>query len=453
MLDEFQLEDLRRASVTYLNLFFAPMQRLLIINAKALVGTHPVGTKIIAGAAMAQLPLVENAWLLAEDGRIAAFGPMSTRPNTSEKAEEVIDAKGGYVIPGWCDPHTHTVFAAPREEEFVDKIKGRSYQEIAAKGGGILNSAKKLRTMNADVLFEQAKARLQEMMRQGTVAVEIKSGYGLTAESELKMLRVARRLADVLPLQVRTSLLAAHALPPEFADDRSAYVDLIVNELIPQVKKEGLADFVDTFCETNYFTVAEMERILVAGAAHGLRGKVHVNQFTSIGGIPAAVKHNALSVDHLEVMEDQDIDALVMAHSSPLSGRGAGGEGTIPTLLPSCSFFLRIPYGPARQLIDRGLPVALATDFNPGTTPSGNMNFVLSLACIQLRMLPEEAINAMTLNSAAAMGLADELGSITVGKRASLIITRPIPSIAYLPYAFGTSHIGTVIIDGRAVKA
>ena len=416
------------------------MQRLLITNAKALVGTHPTGTRILAGAAMAHLPMVEDAWLLAEDGRIASFGPMATLPNTSAQAAEVIDAKGGYVLPGWCDPHTHTVFAAPREEEFVDKIKGRTYQEIAAKGGGILNSAKKLRSMDDDVLFEQAKTRLQEMMLQGTVAVEIKSGYGLTTESELKMLRVARRLADALPLQVRTSLLAAHALPPEFADDRSAYVDLIVNELIPQVKKEGLADFVDTFCETNYFTVAEMERILVAGAAHGLRGKVHVNQFTSIGGIPAAVKHNALSVDHLEVMEDVDIDALV-------------GARTIPTLLPSCSFFLRIPYGPARQLIDRGLPVALATDFNPGTTPSGNMNFVLSLACIQLRMLPEEAINAMTLNSAAAMGLADELGSITVGKRASLIITRPIPSLAYLPYAFGTSHIGTVIIDGRAVKA
>jgi len=422
------------------------MQRLLITNAKALVGTHPAGTRILAGAAMAQLPMVEDAWLLAEDGLISAFGPMAELPSNAAQADQVIDANGGYVLPGWCDPHTHTVFAAPREEEFVDKIKGRTYQEIAAKGGGILNSAKKLRAMDADVLFEQAKARLHEMMRQGTVAVEIKSGYGLTAESELKMLRVARRLADALPLQVRTSLLAAHALPPEFADDRSAYVDLIVNELIPQVKKEGLADFVDTFCETNYFTVPEMERILSAGTAHGLRGKVHVNQFTSIGGIEAAVKHKALSVDHLEVMEDADIDALV--------GDGlldSARSPTIPTLLPSCSFFLRIPYGPARQLIDRGLPVALATDFNPGTTPSGNMNFVLSLACIQLRMLPEEAINAMTLNSAAAMGLADELGSITVGKRASLIITRPIPSLAYLPYAFGNSHIGTVIIDGRAV--
>lgn len=414
------------------------MHRLLITNAKALVGTHPAGTRILAGAAMAQLPMVEGAWLLAEDGRIAAFGTMDALPANAAQADQVIDANGGYVLPGWCDPHTHTVFAAPREEEFVDKIKGRTYQEIAAKGGGILNSAKKLRGMDADMLFEQAKARLQEMIRQGTVAVEIKSGYGLTAESELKMLRVARRLADALPLQVRTSLLAAHALPPEFANDRTAYVDLIVHELIPQVKQEGLADFVDTFCETNYFTVSEMERILSAGTAHGMRGKVHVNQFTSIGGIQAAVKHKALSVDHLEVMEAADIDALV-------------GTGTIPTLLPSCSFFLRIPYGPARQLIDRGLPVALATDYNPGTTPSGNMNFVLSLACIQLRMLPEEAINAMTLNSAAAMGLVDELGSIAIGKRASLIITRQVPSLAYLPYAFGTSHIGTVIIDGRAV--
>ncbi len=429
------------------------MHRLLITNAKALIGTHPSGTRILAGAAMAQLPLVEHAWLLAEDGRIAAFGPMAALPSTAAQAYQVIDANGGYVLPGWCDPHTHTVFAAPREVEFVDKINGRTYQEIAAKGGGILNSAKKLRGMDADVLFEQAKSRLQEMMRQGTVAVEIKSGYGLTAESELKMLRVARRLADALPLQIRTSLLAAHALPPEFADNRSAYVDLIVNELIPQVKREGLADFVDTFCETNYFTVPEMERILLAGATHGLRGKVHVNQFTSIGGIQAAVKHNALSVDHLEVMQDADIDALVQAHSSPLLGRGAGGEGTIPTLLPSCSFFLRIPYAPARQLIDRGLPVALATDLNPGTTPSGNMNFVLSLACIQLRMLPEEAINAMTLNSAAAMGLEKELGSITVGKRASLIITQPIPSLAYLPYAFGSDHIDTVLIDGTAVRS
>jgi imidazolonepropionase len=278
------------------------------------------------------------------------------------------------------------------------------------------------------------------MMHQGTVAVEIKSGYGLSLESELRMLRVAKRLKETLPMQVRTTLLAAHALPNEFRNDRDAYVDMIVNELIPQVRSEGLADFVDVFCETNYFTVPEMERILRAGAMHGMPGKVHVNQFTSIGGIQAAVNHRALSVDHLEMMEPSDLDALE-------------GSGTIPTLLPSCSFFLRIPYAPARQMMERDLPVALATDHNPGSTPSGNMNFVLSLACIQLRMLPEEAINAMTLNSAAAMGSEHELGSITLGKRASLIITKPIPSPAYLPYAFGNDHIDTVLIDGTIVRS
>jgi imidazolonepropionase len=278
------------------------------------------------------------------------------------------------------------------------------------------------------------------MMHQGTVAVEIKSGYGLSLESELKMLRVVKRLKQELPLRITATLLAAHALPPEFADDRDGYVSLITDTLIPQVAAEGLADFVDVFCETNYFTVAELERILAAGVEHGLPGKVHVNQFTSVGGIGAAVKHGALSVDHLEVMETGDLDALQ-------------GSGTIPTLLPSCSFFLRIPYAPARALIDRGLCVALASDHNPGSTPSGNMNFVLSLACIHLRMLPEEAIHAATLNASAAMGVEQELGSITVGKRASFIITRPVPSLAYLPYAFGTDHIDTVIIDGRPVRA
>ncbi|MCB0779918.1 MAG: imidazolonepropionase, partial [Flavobacteriales bacterium] len=278
---------------------------------------------------------------------------------------------------------THTVFAAPRDGEFVDRIRGLSYQEIAARGGGILNSARMLRDMNEDDLFEQAKARLEVMMAQGTVAAEIKSGYGLSLDSELKMLRVVKRLKEALPLQLKATLLAAHALPPEFKDDRAGYLDLIVNELLPRVAEEGLADFVDVFCETNYFTVAELERVLEAGAAHGLPGKVHVNQFTSIGGIQAAVAHGALSVDHLEVMEPADLDAL------------AGSE-TIPTLLPSCSFFLGIPYGPARELMERDLPLALATDHNPGSTPSGNMNFLLSLACIRLRMLPEEAVNAMT---------------------------------------------------------
>lgn len=415
--------------------------RLLIKGAKALVGTHPQEVERLCGAAMRELPVLEHGWLMAENGIITAMGRDADWPGVSDwNGLEVIDATDRYVLPGWCDPHTHTVFAAPREGEFVDRIKGLSYAEIAAKGGGILNSAAKLRGMDEDTLYEQAKERVEEMMRQGTVALEIKSGYGLDANSELKMLRVARRLKETLPLRIRTSLLAAHAIPPEFKEDRTGYVDLIVKELVPQVAAEGLAQYVDCFCETNYFTVAEMERILEAGAKHGLPGKVHVNQFTSIGGIQAAIKHQALSVDHLEVMEEADIEALK-------------GSRTIPTLLPSCSFFLGIPYGPARKLMDAGLPVALATDFNPGTTPSGNMNMVVSLGCIKLRMLPAEAINAATVNAAAAMGLHNELGSLAVGKRASLIITRPIPSIAYLPYAFGQDHIDTVIIDGRPVRS
>jgi imidazolonepropionase len=417
------------------------MRRLLIVNAKGLVGTHPAGAHRIRGRRMKELPIIRDGWLLAENGRISALGAGGAPDELKDQGNvHVIDASERFVLPGWCDPHTHSIFAAPREDEFVDRIKGLSYQEIAARGGGILNSAARLRAMPEDELHDLARARLDLMMHQGTVAVEIKSGYGLSLESELRMLRVAKRLKETLPMQVRTTLLAAHALPNEFRNDRDAYVDMIVNELIPQVRSEGLADFVDVFCETNYFTVPEMERILRAGAMHGMPGKVHVNQFTSIGGIQAAVNHRALSVDHLEMMEPSDLDALE-------------GSGTIPTLLPSCSFFLRIPYAPARQMMERDLPVALATDHNPGSTPSGNMNFVLSLACIQLRMLPEEAINAMTLNSAAAMGSEHELGSITVGKRASLIITKPIPSPAYLPYAFGNDHIDTVLIDGTIVRS
>lgn len=448
------------------------MARLLIKNAKALVGTHAAGTELVAGAAMARLPMINDGWLMAEEGRITAIGSMDSFPGISNWTDlTMIDAEGRYVLPGWCDPHTHSVFAAPREEEFVDKIRGLSYQEIADKGGGILNSARKLRGMDEDTLFAHAKARLEEMMHQGTTAVEIKSGYGLSLESELKMLRVVKRLKEALPLPIKATLLAAHALPPEYKEDRAAYIRLITDTLIPQVAAEGLAGFVDVFCETNYFTVVEMETVLEAGAKHGLRGKVHVNQFTSIGGIQAAIRHGALSVDHLEVMEEADIDDLVGAFRDAPAGstqwadmptgqagatgarRERGAWGPIPTLLPSCSFFLRIPYGPARQLMDRGLPVALATDHNPGSTPSGNMNFVLSLACIQLRMLPEEAINAMTLNAAAAMDMSQEVGSITVGKRANLIITREVPSLAYLPYAFGQDDLDTVIIHGNIIRA
>jgi imidazolonepropionase len=417
------------------------MGRLLIKNAKALLGTHPDGVSRVAGGAMARLPRLEDAWLLVEDGRIHAMGPMAEWPGVQDwNGLTVMDATDRYVLPGWCDPHTHTVFAAPREEEFVMKIRGATYQEIAASGGGILNSARKLRAMSEDDLYTHSRARLVEMMQQGTVAVEIKSGYGLSLEGELKMLRVAARLKATLPLQVRCSLLAAHALPAEYHQDREGYLRMIIGELLPAVAAEGLAQYIDVFCEENYFTVEELERLLDAGARHGLPGKVHVNQFTSLGGVAAAVKHGARSVDHLEVMTDADLDALA-------------GSATIPTLLPSCSFFLRIPYAPARALIDRGCAVALATDHNPGSTPSGNMNLVVSLACIQLRMLPEEAIHAATLNAAAAMDLGHELGSLTAGKRASLIITRPIPSPAFLPYAFGSDHIDTVIIDGTIVRA
>ena len=414
--------------------------RLLIKNAKALVGVHAPGTDRVKGAAMRELPQLENGWLMAESGIITAMGTEADWPGIDDwNGLQVMDATGRYVLPGWCDPHTHTVFAASREGEFVDRINGLTYEQIAAKGGGILNSAAKLRLMDENELFQLAKSRVEDMMALGTVALEIKSGYGLDLASEMKMLRVVKRLKHALPVRIKATLLAAHAIPPEYKADRTAYVDLITDTMIPQVASEGLAQFVDCFCERNYFTVAEMERILQAGTRHGLGGKVHVNQFSSMGAIAAAVAKSALSVDHLEVMEPADIDAL-------------RGSTTIPTLLPSCSFFLGIPYAPARQLIDADLPVALASDHNPGSTPSGNMNLVVSLGCIKLRMLPEEAIHAATLNAAAAMGLQDELGSLTVGKRASCIITRPVPSLAYLPYAFGQDHIDTVIIDGRAVR-
>ncbi len=416
------------------------MARLLIKDAKALVGVHPADVLRLHGADMARLPVLEDAWLLAEDGRITAFGTEADWPGITDWNDlEVVDAAGRYVLPGWCDSHSHVVHAASRESEFVDRINGLDYQSIAARGGGILNSARRLRAMDEDELFERSLARVRDLMALGTVALEIKSGYGLTLESELKMLRVARRIQQALPLQVRTTLLATHAIPEEFKHDRTAYLDLVVNEMLPAVAAGGLADFVDCFCETNYFTVAEMVRILEAGRSLGLPGKVHVNQFTSIGGLQAAVEQGALSVDHLEVMEEADIAAVA-------------GSGTIATLLPSCSFFLRIPYAPARTLLQQGAAVALASDMNPGTTPSGNMNMVVSLGCIQQRMLPEEAINAATLNGAAAMGLSTELGAISIGRRASLIITRPVPSLAYLPYAFGTDHIDTVIIDGTAVR-
>ncbi len=412
------------------------MPRLLVKNARFLYGTWPAEKLRVPGLEMKDLPMIEDGWLTATNGRIDGIGTMADFPGISDWNDlEIIDAEHCLVLPGWCDSHTHVVFAASREGEFVDRIEGLSYQEIAAKGGGILNSANRLRDMSQDDLYLLAKARLQEMMAQGTVAVEIKSGYGLDLESELKMLRVIKMLREALPMQIKATVLGAHALPAAYKDDRDGYLDMVCNELIPQAAAEELADHVDVFCETNYFTVAEMLRVIASGKAHGLTAKVHVNQFTSIGGIQAAVEAGAVSVDHLEELTDADLDALM-------------GSETIPTLLPSCSFFLGIPYGPARRLVNANTPLALATDHNPGSTPSGNMNFVLSLACIQMKLLPSEAVSACTLNAAAAMNLSDELGSIAVGKRASLIITKAVPSLAYLPYAFGRNLIDKVILDG-----
>ena len=385
---------------------------------------------------MGELPLLEDAYLITENDSILDYGRMDELPGT--EAEIEVDASGRMVLPTWCDSHTHLVYAGNREEEFVDRIRGLSYEEIAARGGGILNSAQKLQMMTEDELFKQSSERLVEVMKLGTGAIEIKSGYGLTTESELKMLRVVKRLSQDFPITVKPTFLGAHAFPREYARDREAYVDLICEEMIPAVASGQLADFIDVFCEKGYFSVEQTHRILEKGRAFGLRPKIHVNQFNSIGGIQAGVAQNALSVDHLEVMEKIDFEALQ-------------GTDTMPVALPSCSYFLSIPYTPAKELIDRGLPLALATDFNPGSTPSGNMNFVISTACIKMRMTPEEAINAATLNGAYAMDLSHSHGSITRGKSASLIMTKPIPSYGFLPYAFGSNLIDKVMINGQFI--
>ena len=415
------------------------MSKILLKSIKGLVQARETVPQTVAGSDMANLPVIEDAWMAVEDGEIIGFGPMTEFPGITDwSGLEVIDCSGRYVLPAWCDPHTHLVHAAPREGEFVDRIKGLSYEEIAKKGGGILNSARKLQGFSEDQLLEDAIKRAYDVMACGTGAIEIKSGYGLTPEAELKMLRVARKLGEATPLTVRTNFLGAHALPLDYKENRTAYIDQVVNEMLPAVAEEKLADYIDVFCETNYFTPAETDRILAAGAEYGLRPKIHVNQFTAIGGVQVGVEHNALSVDHLEVMRPEDIEALK-------------GSATMPTVLPSCSFFLNISYAPARQMIDEGLAVALATDFNPGSTPSGNIPFVLSLACIKLRLTPEEAINAATINAAYAMGLDGSHGAIALGHRASFIITREMPSLAYLPYAFGSQLVDRVFVAGTEV--
>lgn len=404
---------------------------LLLTNIKQLLQVRPEPLDYVAGKAMAELPMLEDAYLLVRDGKISDFGPMADCP--TDAADEVIDATGRVVLPAWCDSHTHIVYAGNREGEFIDRIKGATYEEIAQKGGGILNSAKTLQQTSEDDLYEQSRLRLEEVMAQGTGAVEIKSGYGLTPDAELKMLRVIKRLKENYPIPIKATFLAAHALPAEYKADRKAFLDLMLEEVLPIVAEEQLAEYIDVFCESGYFTVEETEMILAAGNKYGLRGKPHVNQFNAIGGIAAAVKHNALSVDHLEVLRNEDIEALKGSH-------------TMPVALPGCSFFLGIPYTPARQLIDAGLPVALATDYNPGSAPSGNMNFAVAAACIKMKMTPEEAINAATLNGAYALGVQDEVGSITVGKRANLILTKPVNSFGVLAYNFGSQLIERVFL-------
>ncbi|MDI6050125.1 imidazolonepropionase [Flavobacterium sp. XS2P24] len=406
----------------------------LIINIKELLQVRETAIAKVSGAEMAILPTIKNAFLVIKDNLIADFGSMDNLPQIP--ADKTIDATGKMVLPSWCDSHTHIVYAGNREQEFVDRINGMTYEEIANRGGGILNSAKKLNEANEEEIYDQSKARLEEVMRLGTGAVEIKSGYGLTVEGELKMLRVIQRLAQNYPITIKATFLGAHAFPLEFKGNHQGYIDLIINEILPEIAKNKLAEFIDVFCETGYFTVDETQQIMEAGIKFGLKPKIHVNQFNSIGGIQAGIKYNALSVDHLEVMTTEDIEALKNTE-------------TMPVALPSCSYFLSIPYTPAREMITAGLPLALATDYNPGSTPSGNMNFVVATACIKMKMTPEEAINAATINGAYAMGISATHGSITIGKKANLIITKPIPSYYQLPYAFGSNLIDTVLIEGE----
>ncbi len=409
---------------------------MLITNIKGLVGLHPKDKLVLRGTELDHLPVLENAWLLIEGGLIKDFGEMDSIPSHISNLPSQISAKGRYVLPSWCDSHTHIVFAASREEEFAMKIQGKTYEEIAAAGGGILNSANKLQKATEDELFESAAIRLKQMILQGIGAVEIKSGYGLTSESEIKMLRVIRRLKDQFPIPIKATFLAAHAFPAEFKNDHQGYIGLIINEMLPIIAAENLADYIDVFCEKGFFSVEETDQILNAGAKYGLKPKIHANQLSVSGAIEVAVKNNAISVDHLEESNEETIETLRNAH-------------TIVTLLPSCSFYLGIPFADAKSFIKANLPVALATDFNPGSTPSGNMNFVVSLGCIKMKMFPEQAINAATLNGAAAMEISESYGSIAVGKKANLFITKPMPSIAYLPYSFGESQVDTVILNGE----
>ncbi len=411
--------------------------RTLIKNIKELLQVRKDGIDKVCGVDMKVLPTIANAYLLIENDCIIDYGSMDNLQGI--ESDKIIDATGKIVLPAWCDSHTHIVYAGNREGEFVDRINGLSYEEIAAKGGGILNSAIKLQATSENDLYKESSLRLEEIIRLGTGAVEIKSGYGLTLEAELKMLRVIKKLSLNYSIAIKATFLGAHAFPKEFRENKEAYIDLIVHEILPMIGQENLAEFIDVFCETNYFSVAQTDTILSAAKEYGMIPKIHVNQFTSIGGVQIGVKHKALSVDHLEIINDADINTLKTSQ-------------TMPVALPSCSYFLGIPYTPARLLIDNGLPLALASDYNPGSTPSGNMNFVVSTACIKMNMTPEEAINAATINGAYAMNLSNTHGSITSGKKANLIITKEISSYGFLPYAFGSNLIDSVLINGKSVK-
>lgn len=412
------------------------MSKLLIKNIKSLVQVREAHVLKVSGQDMKQLPCIDNAWMAIDNGVIADYGPMSDFPGIADwKGLEIIDAEGKLVLPGYADSHTHIVYAGNRELEFVDRINGLSYEEIFARGGGILNSAKRVHDASEEELFEQTMVRLKEVISQGTGSIEIKSGYGLSVESELKMLRVIKRIKDLNILPVKATFLGAHALPQEYKHDKAGYINLMINEMLPAIAAENLADYIDVFCEQNYFTADETKQILQAGKKYGLTGKVHAEQLSHFGGIQAGIECGAVSVDHLEYCSDVDIELLKQAD-------------TMPTVLPGAAFFLGLPLPPARKMIDSGLAIAIASDFNPGSSPSGNMNFMMSLGCVQYKLTPEEVINACTLNSAYAMNLSHEVGSITVGKKANFFITKPISSYGFIPYSFGSNLIESVYLNG-----
>jgi len=413
--------------------------KLLIKNIKNLVQVEKTARISVAGAEMKTLPCMENSWLAIENDKIVDFGKMEDFPGISDWSSlHVIDAADRLVFPCWCDSHTHLVFAASREQEFVDRINGLTYQEIAGRGGGILNSVKKLREASEDELVESALKRLNEVMMQGTGAIEIKSGYGLSVEAEMKMLRVIKKLKALSPLTIKATFLGAHAVPVEYKEKKAGYISLIINEMLPQIAEEKLADYCDVFCEQGYYSAEETIEILYAAKRHGLIPKVHAEQLSNSGGVKAGVQCGAISVDHLEYLNDEDIAALKIS-------------ATMPTILPGAQFFLQEPFPPTRKMMEAGLPLAIASDYNPGSSPSGNMNFMISLACIQYKMTPEEAINAATINSAYAMGLSETHGSIAVGKQANVFITKEIPGYSFIPYSFATNNIETIIINGNII--